>query len=361
MREELHFRRYIEEDDQDLSRLISEIFGHDWDDQVFEWKYRKNPAGMALSAVAEKNGKVIGQIGAIPARFSVDGKELVGSQEVDGCLDKKHGKFDTLYYLIRLRRKINEEEGIGFSFLFSLEVSSKIALKALKDSIRVCSMPGLVKVLDVEPFLSDRLRLGGAAPLFAPVVNQALRILDPTIGRTIPKGTRMKRVERFDERFDALWNRIKRDYPIMIARDSAYLNWRYVDVPHRNYVILSLENAETREILGFIVFSEKQRDYRIGQILDVVTPRTGHEQIARVLIREAVRHFHEKKVALAICLMLPHCHVFPALRRFGFRKRKKRGMDLIFGNTDAKNPRIPLEFAGNEENWYVCLGDSDFY
>jgi hypothetical protein len=130
MGEELHFRGYVETDDEDLCRLISDIFGRNWDDQVLEWKYRRNPAGKALSAVAEKDGKVIGQTGAIPARFFVDGNEIVGSQEVDGCLDKKHGKFDTLYRLILLRRKINKENGIGFAYLFSIDISSKIAQKA---------------------------------------------------------------------------------------------------------------------------------------------------------------------------------------------------------------------------------------
>jgi len=360
MGEELHCRGYVETDDQELSRLINEIFGKHWDDQVLEWKYRKNPAGRALSAVAEKGGRVIGQSGAIPARFFVDGEEIVGSQEVDGCLDKKHGRFDTLYRLIRLRRKINEENGVGFAYLFSLAISSKIVQKALKGSIRVCSTPGLVAVLDVEPFLRKRLPLKGISWLLAPIVNRTLRLLHP-IGLAIPEGTRMERVERFDGRFDSFWNRIKGDYPIMIVRDSSYLNWRYVEVPHRDYVVFSLENTDTAEILGFIVLGQEERDFMVGQILDIVTPRIGHEKVTRALVGQALQSFIERKTALAYCMMLPHCHVFPELRRFGFRKREKEGMDLIFGNTDEKNPRIPPELASNPENWFVCIGDSDFY
>jgi hypothetical protein len=360
MGEELLFRRYVETDDRDLSRLVSEIFGKHWDERVLEWKYRKNPAGEALSAVAVKDGKVIGQTGAIPARFSVDGNEIIGSQEVDGCLDKKLGKFDTLYRLILLRRKINKENGIGFAYLFSLDISSKIAQKALKGSIRVCSTPWLVKIMDVEPLLHKRLPLKGISWLLAPIVNRTLRTLHP-VGRTIPQGTRMKRVERFDGRFDAFWNRIKGDYPIMVVRDSSYLNWRYADVPHRDYVVFSLENAETTEILGFIVLGQEERDFRVGQILDIVTPRMGHEEVTRALIGQALIDFVEKKTALAYCMMLPHCHVFPELRRFGFRKREKEGMDFFFGNTDEKNPGISSELASNPESWFLCVGDSDFY
>jgi len=360
MGEELHFRRYVETDDRDLSRLVSEIFGKDWDERVLEWKYRKNPAGSALSAVAEKDGRVIGQTGAIPSRFFVDGDEIVASQEVDGCLDKKHGKFDTLYRLILLRRKINKENAIRFAYLFSLDISSKIAQKALKGSIRVCSTPWLVNVLDVEPILHKRFPLKGISRLLSPIVNRTLRILHP-IGRAIPEGTRMKRVERFDGRFDSFWNRIKGDYPIMVVRDSSYLNWRYADVPHRDYTVFSLENAATTEILGFIVLGQEEKDFTVGQILDIVTPRTGHEAVTRALVGQALKDFVEKRTALACCMMLPHCHVFPELRRFGFRKREKEGMDLVFGNTDEKNPGIQPELARNPQNWFVCTGDSDFY
>jgi len=125
MKEGLHFRPYAAADDSDLSRLIREILGRDCDGRILEWKYRRNPAGDPLSVVAEKHGKVIGQIGAVPVRFSVRGNEHIGSQEVDGCLDKEQGKFDTLFHMIRLRRKINREKGIAFSYFFSVEISSQ--------------------------------------------------------------------------------------------------------------------------------------------------------------------------------------------------------------------------------------------
>jgi hypothetical protein len=214
--------------------------------------------------------------------------------------------------------------------------------------------------MDVEPLLHKRLPLKHISGLVAPIVNRTLRILHP-IGSEIPEGTRMKRVERFDGRFDAFWNRIKGDYPIMVVRDSSYLNWRYVDVPHRDYTVFSLENSATTEILGFVVLGQEKKDFMVGQILDIVTPRTGHEKVTRVLIGQALQDFAEKKTALAYCMMLPHCHVFPELRRFGFRKREKEGMDFFFGNTDEKNPGITPELAGNPENWFICVGDSDFY
>ncbi len=359
MKDELHFRRYLKTDDQDLSKLMAEIFGEDLNDKFFAWKYRQNPAGEALSAIAEMDGEVIGQVGAIPIRFSVKGEECIGSQEVDGCLDKKKGKFDTIFHLIRLRQKINEEENIDFSYFFSVAISSKIALRSERNK-KVCSTPILAKVVDSEPFIRKILPVKGLSRLLAIPVNLFLRLWYSS-KRTPPKGTRIKEIEQFDERFDTFWARIKEDYPIMTTRDSTYLNWRYVAVPDREYTILSLEAEETAEILAYIVLSEKQKEYKIGQILDIITPRHGHEQITRFLLGQANLYFRKKKIALAGCWMLPHSHIFSELIRVGFRTREKSGIDFIFRSTYVEKPTIPLDFVLEKENWYICRGDADYY
>ena len=357
MKEGLHFRPYAAADDSDLSRLIREILGRDCDGRILEWKYRRNPAGDPLSVVAEKHGKVIGQIGAVPVRFFVRGNEHIGSQEVDGCLDKEQGKFDTLFHMIRLRRKINREKGIAFSYFFSVEISSQIAQKL--GHIRVCSAPLLLKPLDVEPFLQKKLP-ALLARMMAPPLNAVLRRM-PRASASIPKGTRLRRIERFDKRFDEFWDRIKGDYPIMAVRDSAYLNWRYVDVPYRNYTTLSLERETTGDILGFTVLLVQERDIRVGHIMDILTARNGGAKTTRVLLCQALKHFHERKVALVCCWMLPHCHVFPELRKLLFFRRAKPGRDLIVQIEKGEGAVMEREFAANPENWYACLGDSDFY
>ncbi len=359
MNDELIFRRYRKTDDQALSKLMADIFEEDRNIEFFAWKYRQNPAGEALSAIAEREGEVIGQVGAIPVRFSIDGKEYIGSQEVDGCLDKKKGKFDTIFHLIRLRQKINEEENVPFSYFFSLEISSKIALKSERNK-KVCSTPILVKVVNSEPFLKKFFPVKALSRLAAIIVNFFLRLRYPSKNAP-PKGTCIKEIKNFDDRFDNFWARVKDDYPIMTTRDSTYLNWRYAAVPDRNYTILSLEDEKTTEVLGFIVLSETQKGYRMGQILDIITPRDEHKQITRILLGRAMHYFRKNKTALAVCWMMSHSHIYSELTRHGFRTRKKSGIDLIFRSTYVENPVIPLDFILDKRNWYICRGDADFY
>jgi hypothetical protein len=261
--------------------------------------------------------------------------------------------------MTRFRHDLNEEYGVVLSFGFTVDSTSKIAQNILNYK-RICPTPRLFKILDVGPLVRDRLPAGSILQVFSFPVNGILR-LRYSLQEEMPKGTRITTVERFDERFDSFWNLIKGDYPVMVVRDSRYLNWRYVDVPHRRYEILSLEKSDSGEILGFIVFGKKHKGVLFGGILDIVSPRVGHEMVTRALIQEAIGWFYEEAVSIVACWTLPHCHIYPELVRCGFRHREKKGMDFVFRKNNLKDSTVSLESAKNVQDWHVSLGDSDFY
>jgi hypothetical protein len=359
MNGELHYRRYLDSDNPVISGLACDILGASLTYSHWKWKYQDNPAGKALSAVAVNKDKIVGQIGAIPVRFSVNGIEIVGSQEVDIAVQTAHRKPSTFYTLCTLRLKINEENNIGFCYGFTVDTTSKLSQTVMHFK-QVGTIARLVKVLDPEPFLKKRIPLKGLPSLLSAPLRTSQRITHFLQARA-PKGTQIKKVSYFDYRFDSLWNRVKGDYPIMTVRDTQYLNWRYIDIPDVAYDIFSIESEYTSEILGFIVLREKHDTLPIGQIVDIVTSRGQDGIITRTLLAEAVRLFWKKKVALVTCWMFSHCHVFSELIDLGFQKREKEGRHLVFRNTNLVNPALPNEIAMNMENWYLCIGDSDFY
>jgi len=44
-------------------------------------------------------------------------------------------------------------------------------------------------------------------------------------------------VKKFGKEFDEFWIRIAQHYPGIVVKDSPYMNWRYIDIPHRFYAI----------------------------------------------------------------------------------------------------------------------------
>jgi hypothetical protein len=69
------------------------------------------------------------------------------------------------------------------------------------------------------------------------------------------RGVRMRRIERFDQRFDELFVRAAPHYGVLVARDARYLNWRYVDCPDVRYFAYALERRGW--LAGWIVLRHK--------------------------------------------------------------------------------------------------------
>lgn len=356
---EYFYRRLEETDLEGVSELINEVLSVDI--RVDHWhdKYFRNPAGNALSAVVVHEGKVVGQIGSIPIRFRVNGEEVIAVQELDVAMYESHRRFDVFLRLANEQSKIYKKAKVDFSFTFAIGTTSEIA-RIFNVSKKISQIPRLIKVLDTDPLLKKKLSAGPLSRVVSPAANIALRLKYGEKTK-IPDGMEFKKIERFDERFDAFWERIKDDYPIMTIRSAVYLNWRYVDAALIDYEIFALEEVATGAIAGFVVLGESDEGYTIGQIFDVVTPRVGSESITRCLVGHAIDRFREKKAAMLKCWFYEHCHVFAVLDALGFAPRLKEGRDVLFTPIESTAPCRAKTLGEDQKNWYLAKGDSDNY
>ncbi|MBC7603792.1 MAG: GNAT family N-acetyltransferase [Ramlibacter sp.] len=70
-------------DDAGLGELFRVVFGFDRGDEHYHWKFRDNPAGPPIIALAEAEGKIVGQYALWPTQLRL-GTELVsGAQSLD--------------------------------------------------------------------------------------------------------------------------------------------------------------------------------------------------------------------------------------------------------------------------------------
>jgi hypothetical protein len=337
--------------------LLNQVLKTNRNTDYWEWKFFNNPAGRALSVVTLSNGKVVGQLGAIPVRFSVKGRDVTVAQELDFAILDNHRRYDIFFKMVILEKEIFLKEDVDFSYGLPNKLSAEIT-QAFTPNNKISPIPRLCKVLDVKPFLRQRLHLNTLSKILSPTVNTGLRMIYSE-KMVIPEGMQLKRIHRFDERFDTFWKRIKNDYLIMTVRDSAYLNWRYVDAPHMNYEIFCLEQTGSNEVMGLMVLGEQKKDYLIGQIFDIVTPKEENSIISHCLLRFALNRFRKKKAAVVRCWMFSHSHVYPELVKTGFVRRKNKERNLTFQNINLQELSISQEFVGNSENWYFTSGDSD--
>lgn len=350
-------RRCEKGDVCDVKNLIKEVFGVERTRGYIQWKYFASPAGKTLSAVVFSNGKLVAFLGAIPIRFSVDGQESVGVQEVDVGILEDHRNLAVYLNLVNQEKNALLTDNVDFTYGITVKNTSQLN-QELFGKKKICPIPRLVKILDVKPFLEEKLFSVKISKPLAMVVNAALgmRFAEKVV---IPKGMQLTRIDHFDARFETFWQRIKSDYPIMPVKDPAYLNWRYADTPHADIEIICLEQSESREVIGFIVLGLRKEEMLKGSLYEFITPKSEDLSSAVCLLRYAIHRFRQNDATLIECWMFSHCHLYSALKKTGFISREKVGFDLSFQQIKRPNDNVSAAFVEKVNNWNISKGISD--
>ena len=67
-----------------------------------------------------------------------------------------------------------------------------------------------------------------------------------------------QKIECFDDRVDILWNKVKNDFKAIVIRNSAFLNWRYLDRPDVPYYAFGAFNGDDLE--GYCILKLYQEE-----------------------------------------------------------------------------------------------------
>jgi hypothetical protein len=137
-------------------------------------------------------------------------------------------------------------------------------------------------------------------------------------------------------------------------KDAAFLRWRYgPGSPQYPVTVLAVRDGKT--LLGFTVLRMSLGGDN-GYVLDLTT-RPGRDDVARSLLREAIRHFARARVALIKYRFLesPTSPRTRDLPRFGFFFRNKRAHTLLVKFADCGLQKTALDVA----NWSYTTGDGE--
>lgn len=161
-----------------------------------------------------------------------------------------------------------------------------------------------------------------------------------------------EKVERFDERFDEFFNRIKDRFSFIILKDHKFMNWRTVERPDVEYTNYIYERG--RRIQAFLIVKVFELNgYRIAHIIDI---QAGDREALIEVIKAA-----ESFAAIRNCRRLnlwtnPHNPFHITFIEQGFHVYRKEPPD-----------RLIIRFNGGKketlEDGYWCfnLSDNDVY
>lgn len=356
---------FKEQDKADMLAIIREQYGDvdRTEEAYFDWLRIQSPPDIPQRVVREKaTGRVLTSSARVAVRASWRGEEIPVMLGFDIVVAKAYRRQGIHTTLVAQGEADTRKAGYRFVSVFPNQKSMPQLVRS-KNHHLISQVPLIIRPLDVRK-LTER-RLGN--PLLRWGINLGWDVAGRTLWRErhAPNGRghpSLSIVEdkALDESYDRLWDQVKTKYDVFLVRDRAFLQWRFVDIPTREYEILSARHDS--QILGYVVL--RQADIRgtmTGLIADfLVVPGEQGDRAGSQLLSEAMRRFRHAELALTGGLMLPHTQEYAIMRRAGYLRAPDRFAPQpfhLFVRPYTDEP--PLDVLTRPESWYVSIADHD--
>jgi len=300
--------------------LRARVFGRDdltRERERWRWEFERNPfrdPRQPCSWVLEKQGRLIGNYGLLPAQVAVDGERRSALCGMDFCIDPT-------------------EQGAGQGLLFTRRFLDP----------GLCDFPF---VTSPTPAATAMTRYFGAEVL-AGREEPCLWVRSGSAGEpAAPEpSVQVRRIDGFDERFDELFDELCRHHRLWSVRDRVALNWRYRDYPFGSTEMVSA-NGAGGELRGFAVLQEEEALHRHHAAELCALP--DDEPALRALVRELARSARARgSEELYVLQRVPA--VQEVLREEGFHAVEGHPLTFLC--------RLPAGLSLCD--WYLSAGDGD--
>ena len=318
-----------------------------WHHSVWGWLASHPLADehMRRWVVVTEEDEVVGHLAAVPQYYRVNGERIVVHNPADFQVLPGYG-FHAISLMRRLFRAAENCVSVD-------QVEEVMAVQTRLGAEKVGRVRCDTKLLDLSraPGTPERLRaLLGPAAL-------GLRALDGVLGGVFAGKHEVEALGGFDESFDDLFEGVAAVVPCLAEKDAAFLRWRYgPGSPASPVTVLGVRGPSAGEaLLGYAVL-RVTREGGDGHLLDL-TVRPGRRDVARSLLREAVRHFAKAGVYIVRYRFIESLTSPQAedLWRLGFFSREKRRHTLLVRFADPGMQETALQPV----NWSYSAGDGE--
>lgn len=306
-------RPFLPGDEESCLELYNHVFPGEMTIDFWKWLYSDNPAGKRFIETAWDGERMIGLYGAVAVGMSRGGFFFNGALSVAAVTRPEYryrGVFSALGKELYRRA---EEGGIGAVYGFPTKHS----------------LHGFQKSLGWDHILQGKV-------LFSSV--SADRVFVPSV-------LKLYNVESPGKEFDMLWKRLGggvfRD-SVLLARDSAYVDWRFFKHPAKKYSIALAEDSSGPA--GYMAVSRKVTS---GEVFcDVEDIAVSDVRCFRELMCHVCKSISDNGL---VRIMLPLTSPFyRCTLGMGFRESAER---FYLGWKWLERPE------GLEGDWYYTIAD----
>ncbi|UCE67747.1 MAG: GNAT family N-acetyltransferase [Candidatus Zixiibacteriota bacterium] len=329
--------------------------------KLWQWRNDSNPARIPEIPgflVAERNGQIVGIHGLTPMRVKIGEHQFHAACSCDFAVNPTARSVGMKLKLKTLERDVSplpiSTSANEPANRITLALGGKELLTGRKRFINPLKASGFVRKAILNKIgLSAKFIIGICCVMFGKPLDSVLALIRKLKSYPNVTDSRILDIDRFDQRFDSLYEKISRRHPIMTVRDSSYLNWRYTDYPFKGIQSFALLRID--ELLGFAVIHDAVDDFglRFFAILELLAP-VGENAVFENLLGEIIRRA-ENENADYIIAITSTAEWEKIFKKYGFRIRNSHFSTTTYKN----NTDLPDELFSMESNWYVSLGDGD--
>lgn len=331
-----------------LAKFQRESFGpasRQRDEQFARWLYLERPGNELI--YCEKNGEVVGSQGAIAVDLQAGDATVPAAFAIDLRVRPEWKMKGVGVALIgTLLRRYDVVVGLG--------ISDEAETMFLRQGwVDLGHTDRLIKPLTLNGLLGSRELLPAAIrKLVGPLVRWLLSGIDALLlarDRSLPPGTRIARLERFEPEHDAWLAALELEGSVHPRRDSAYLNWRYFGSAAAGKYLVYAVWAEGR-LAGYMAVAVGVRDDR--RVLALADVACEDRYVGALLATAIAKARAAGADAIYYQGVAPRLKAMLKRRLFVDRWHGSRFMAFT-RRSDLR------KLLSERENWRICLADSD--
>jgi hypothetical protein len=241
-------REYRPGDENAILHLFARSFPHAPRSlEHFSWKYCENPFGNGrISLTFDEQTRLVGHYSGYPVPFCVDGRRVLAHQIGDTMTDVsiRHVGRGPTSILGRTALHFYEyfcEEKVAFNYGFNVANIQRFSLRFLR-SDRV--EPVTYRMRDLREHPLERIPRAERW-----LRGYSLELLSQT-GRD------------FGPELDDLFDRASGAYRFAVARNAAYVRWRYLECPDVRYFVVAIR--KWNRLAGWVAFRIRENRFVWG-------------------------------------------------------------------------------------------------
>jgi hypothetical protein len=319
----MHIRKYKKKDEIQILKLDRLVEVHPWNRRNLKnwfWKYKSlNPAGRSLVWVAENKKKIFATFSLIPIDYFINQSIIKGSCSIAMIV---HPRWQNKGLIKFVADKLFSDANINLvRFVYGYPNSNAYNIHK--------SFFGYEDVYNQK--------------LFFKKLNKIIKINETNFYE--------KKISKFDNEIDELWDRIKNQYKACVARSKNFLNWRYTLRPDSSYILFKYYYKKL--IVGYSILKKYQENKKIkGHIVDIFYDRKIKNLFELMINKNCNYLFNDGCREIELWLQGDYLGI-KKLKKNKFIVKSERPFIM-------KKLSINKNFSKylNKKDWYFTMGDT---